>query len=110
MGSAGAWRAAIPNHTTLGGTGLRVSRLGIGASYGVPAAAVEKAFEQGVNYFYWGAFRRDGVGQAIRHLAHHRDRFVLVLQSYSRIARLMEWSGERALHALRLEHADILLL
>ena len=34
----------------LGRTGLRVGPLGIGASYGVPAAAVERAFEQGVNY------------------------------------------------------------
>jgi hypothetical protein len=35
---------------TLGRTGLEVGRLGISASYGVPTAAVERAFEQGVNY------------------------------------------------------------
>jgi hypothetical protein len=35
---------------TLGRTGLRAGRLGIAASYGVPAEAVERAFERGVNY------------------------------------------------------------
>ena len=35
---------------TLGRTGLQVGRLGMAAGYGVPAAAVERAFERGVNY------------------------------------------------------------
>jgi hypothetical protein len=87
-----------------------VGRLGVAASYGVPAAAVERAFEQGVNYFYWGTFRHGGFGEAIRHLAPQRDRFILVIQSYARIAGLMGWSVERALRALRLDHADVLLL
>jgi aryl-alcohol dehydrogenase-like predicted oxidoreductase len=94
----------------LGSTGLRVGRLGIASSYGVPAQAVECAFEQGVNYFYWGSLRKGGFGEAIRHLAPQRDRFVLVVQSYSRIAKLAGWSIERALRELRLDHADILLL
>jgi len=87
-----------------------VGRLGVASSYGVPAAAVERAFENGVNYFYWGTLRRGGLGQAIRHLAPQRDRFVLVVQSYSRVANLIGWSLERALGALHLEHADVLLL
>src|SRR6266404_6030079 len=90
---------------TLGRTGLRVGRLGVAASYGVPAAAVERAFEHGVNYFYWGSLRRGGFGQAIRHLAPQRDRFVLVVQSYSRVARLIGWSLERALGELHVDHA-----
>jgi aryl-alcohol dehydrogenase-like predicted oxidoreductase len=95
---------------TLGRTGLRVGRLGVAASYGVPAAAVERAFEHGANYLYWGTFRRGWFGDAIRHLTPQRDRFVLVIQSYTRIARLMGWSLERALRELRLDHADVLLL
>ena len=95
---------------TLGRTGLRVGRLGVAASYGVPAAAVERAFEQGVNYFYWGTVRRGGFGDAIRHLTPQRDRFVLVIQSYTRVAGLMAWSLERALRDLKLDHADVLLL
>jgi aryl-alcohol dehydrogenase-like predicted oxidoreductase len=97
-------------HTVLGATGLRVGRLGAAASYGVPAASVEAAFEQGVNYLYWGTFRRSGFGQAIRNLSSQRDRMVVVIQSYSRVAGLMAWSLERALGALHLDHADVLLL
>ncbi|MBI3697961.1 MAG: aldo/keto reductase, partial [Acidobacteria bacterium] len=96
--------------TALGRTGLEVGRLGLGASYGVPASAMERAFEHGVNYFYWGTMRRPQFGQALRNLAPQRDRFVLVLQSYSRVASLLGWSVERALRELRLDHADILLL
>ncbi|HUJ22821.1 MAG TPA: aldo/keto reductase [Bryobacteraceae bacterium] len=89
---------------------MPVGRLGVASSYGVPAAAVERAFDQGVNYFYWGSMRRDSFGQAIRNLARHRERFVLVIQSYSRMAGLVGWSLERALRSLRLDYADILLL
>jgi aryl-alcohol dehydrogenase-like predicted oxidoreductase len=94
----------------LGRTGLRVGRLGVASTYGVPASAVERAFEQGVNYLYWGTMRRDPFAEAIRHLAPQRDRFVLVVQSYSRLASLLGWSLERALRTLRLDHADVLLL
>jgi len=97
-------------NTVLGATGLHVCRLGVAASYGVPAAAVEAAFEHGVNYFYWGSLRRPGLGQAIRNLASQRDRMVVVIQSFSRVAGLMGWSLERALRTLRLDHADVLLL
>ena len=96
--------------TVLGATDLRVGRLGVAASYGVPAAAVEQAFERGVNYLYWGSRRSGGFGQAIRNLSPHRDRLVLVIQSYSRIAALVGPSLERALHEIKLDYADILLL
>jgi aryl-alcohol dehydrogenase-like predicted oxidoreductase len=82
----------------------------VAASYGVPAAAVERAVEMGVNYLYWGSIRRSGFKQAIRNLAASRDRLVLVVQSYSRVASLIGWSVEHGLRALRLEFADILLL
>ncbi len=97
--------------SVLGRTGLKVCRLGVAASFGVPAAAVERAFEQGVNYLYWGSIRRNQFGQAIRGLApSKRDRMVVVLQSYSRMGSLVGWSIERALRALRLDYADVLLL
>lgn len=94
----------------LGRTRLEVGRLGMAASFGVPAAAVERAFERGVNYLYWGTFRRGPFGQALRNLKPRRDKMVLVLQSYSRIAALMAPSVEIALRKLRFEHADVLLL
>ena len=95
---------------TLGRTGLEVGRLGMASSYGAPARAVEQAFERGVNYLYWGTFRRGPFGQALRNLKPQRDRMVLVLQSYSRIAALMKPSVELALRRLGFEYADVLLL
>ncbi|HYL73274.1 MAG TPA: aldo/keto reductase [Bryobacteraceae bacterium] len=95
---------------TLGRTGLQVGRLGMAASYGVPTAAVERAFERGVNYLYWGTFRRGGFGQALRNLQAHRDRMTLVLQSYSRVAALLSPSVEMALRKVRFDYADALLL
>jgi predicted aldo/keto reductase-like oxidoreductase len=96
--------------TILGRTGLRVGRMGIAASYGVPAAAVERAFERGINYLYWGSIRRKAFAQAIRNLKSQRERMVLVVQSYSRLARLMAWSIERALKTAGADYADVLLL
>ncbi len=78
--------------------------------YGVPSAAVERAFERGVNYLYYGSLRRSAFAQALRHLAPRRDRYVLVVQSYSRIAGLVGWSLERALRAVNAGYTDILLL
>jgi len=94
----------------LGRTGLDVGRLGISASYGVPAQAVEQAFERGVNYLYWGSMRRGSFGQALRNLKPRRDRMVLVLQSYTRVAALMRPSVEMALRKVGFEYADVLLL
>lgn len=96
--------------TVLGRTGRRVGRLGMAGGYGVPAAAVERAFEQGINYLYWGSLRRDAFAQALRNLNGKRDRLVLVVQSYSRIAALVGWSLERALRKVHMDHADVLLL
>jgi aryl-alcohol dehydrogenase-like predicted oxidoreductase len=71
---------------------------------------VEQAFERGINYLYWGSFRRGAFGQALRNLKPQRDRMVLVLQSYSRVAALMRPSVEIALRRLGFEYADVLLL
>jgi aryl-alcohol dehydrogenase-like predicted oxidoreductase len=103
--STGSFSRAV-----LGRTGREVSRLGVSASYGVPGEAVERAFEQGVNYLYWGSMRRDSFGAALRRLGQRRDQFVLVIQSYTRAASLMGWSLERALRALRFDYTDVLLL
>jgi aryl-alcohol dehydrogenase-like predicted oxidoreductase len=94
----------------LGRTGLRVGRLGVAAGYGVPADAVERAFERGANYFFWGSRRAGAFAEALRRLTPQRERFVLVVQSYSRAAGLIGWSIERALKEPRFDYADILLL
>ena len=96
--------------TTLGRTGLEVGRLGLAAGYGVPARAVEQAFEAGVNYLYWGSWRRDRFADALRNLASQRERMVLVVQSYARWGFWVTGSVERALKKLGFEYADVLLL
>lgn len=95
----------------LGQTGLQVGRLGLGAAYGAPAAAFEEAFERGCNYFYWTS-RKSGMREAIRNICKngYRDKLIIAVQSYSRSAFLLENSLKRALKALGLDYADVLLL
>jgi aryl-alcohol dehydrogenase-like predicted oxidoreductase len=92
----------------LGRTGLRVSRLGIAAGYGVPAAAVEKAHhEAGVNYFYWGT-RKAGMRDALRRLAAgRREKIVIAVQSYDHLGFFVRGSVEKGLRALGIDYADI---
>jgi len=94
----------------LGRTGIDVCRIGLASSYGAPASVVERAFDEGVNYFYWGSLRRGGFGEGLRALAPRRGRFLLVTQSYSRVAALVGLSLERALRTLRFDYTDVLLL
>ena len=102
--------AASIESRVLGRTGLKVSRIGISSSYGIPGDALERAFERGVNYIYWGSRRMASFGEGLKRLKPQRDRFTLVIQSYTRMASLMGWSLERALRALTYDHADVLLL
>jgi predicted aldo/keto reductase-like oxidoreductase len=96
----------------LGQTGLEVGPLGVAASYGAPAKAFEEAFERGCNYFYWGSMRKSGMRRGIMNLCQQgkREALVIVLQSYSRSALLMEAFLKKALRAVKLDQADILLL
>ncbi len=95
----------------LGRTGLLVSRLGIGSSFGAPTEVIEEAFEQGVNYLYWGSIRRPAFGRAMANLARkHREDLVLTVQSYSRAPGLIAPSIDVALMRSRVEYFDLLLL
>ena len=95
----------------LGQTGLSVSRLGIGSSFGAPARVIEEACERGVNFLYWGSVRRPAFGRAMRHLARRgREDLVLTVQSYSRVPALIAPSVDVALLRAGLEYFDILLL
>lgn len=101
-----SWQRAV-----LGRTGRSVGRIGLGASYGIGARDVERAFERGVDFFYWGSRRRRGFGQGIRTLARrHRERMTVVVQTYARARLAMAPSLEVALRRLDLEYADVLLL
>ncbi|HUT55238.1 MAG TPA: aldo/keto reductase [bacterium] len=96
----------------LGKTGLAVGRLGVAAGYGAPTESFLKAFDRGCNYFYWGSFRRDNMGRAIRQLCGQgkRGELVIVVQVYNRVASMMAASVERALKKAKLDYADVLLL
>lgn len=96
---------------TFGETGLRVSPLGIGSSYGVGASELERAFDRGVNFFFWGLRRRGSFGDGIKTLAkRHRAELVVAIQSYSRSAWLMGPWVDRALGRAGLEYVDVLTL
>lgn len=94
----------------LGRTGVPVGRIGLASGYGADQRCVRLGFERGVNYFYWGTFRRDSFGEGLRELHSQREKFVLVIQSYTRVAGLLGWSLERALRSLKMDYADVLLL
>jgi aryl-alcohol dehydrogenase-like predicted oxidoreductase len=95
----------------LGRTDLRVVPLGLAASYGIGDKDVERAFERGLNLYYWGSQRSPGFGRALKHIASRdRGKVVTVIQSYARSPSRIARSLENALRALRLEYADVLLL
>jgi len=82
----------------LGSSGLEVRKMGIGSDAGVSARALEMAFEKGVNYFYWGTRRREGMKEAIQNLCpRHRDDMVIALQTYDLTGVLMKKPFLRAL-------------
>lgn len=95
----------------LGRTGLMASRLGLSGGYKVPARAVERAFhEYGINYFYWSP-RRPGMGEALKNLSRtRREELIIAVQSYDHLGFWLKGSVEKALGALQIDCADILLL
>ncbi len=65
-----------------GTTGQMVSRIGLASGYGVPSAAIEKAFhEYGINSLYVSPILNlANMVKAIRNLApSHRDELLIVL-------------------------------
>jgi len=90
----------------LGRTGLSVSPVALGSSYGVAGRDIERAFDRGVNTFLYGSLRRAGFARGVRALP--RDQVVIAAQTYSRVGFLMRpflWS---ALRSLGTDHVDLL--
>jgi aryl-alcohol dehydrogenase-like predicted oxidoreductase len=96
--------------TVLGRTNRAVGRMGLACSYGADDRCVAMAFERGINYYYWGALRRGSFGAGLRQLSHARERILVAVQSFSRVAGLVGWSLERALRKLEMDYTDVLLL
>jgi aryl-alcohol dehydrogenase-like predicted oxidoreductase len=103
--------SAFEPRVTLGRSGLRVSKLGLGSSFKAPTSSYLEAFERGVNYFYWGSIRRGYMAEALRELARtKREELTIVLQSYARWDLALRGSVEGAIRRLGIDHADVLLL
>jgi aryl-alcohol dehydrogenase-like predicted oxidoreductase len=95
----------------LGRTGSMVSRIGLASGYGVPAAAMEKAFhEYRVNYFYVSPVLNLGnMVRAVRNLApNHRDELCVVLARALLRSFGLEGFVERWLKKFGLEWIDLL--
>jgi aryl-alcohol dehydrogenase-like predicted oxidoreductase len=99
---------SLRDKVTFGRTGLSVSRLAIGSSYGVGGADLERAFERGVNFLFYGLKRTEPFARGVRALASHRDELVIAIQSYSRSAILMRFSVDSALRKLGTDRVDLL--
>lgn len=96
---------------TLGRTNLQVSAIGLGSSFGLHSRDVERAYERGINYMYWGSMRRRGFGVGVRNIARRdREGMVVVVQSYSRSKLALAPSVHSALRRLKCGYADLLLL
>lgn len=94
-----------------GATGLMVSRLGLGSSYGLSGKEVERAYERGINFMFWGLRRRADFGSGIRNIAaRDREGVVIAVQSYTRMASLMGCSLDATRRALKVDHVDLLCL
>jgi len=95
----------------LGRTSLDVARIGIGSAYGPSPIACRKAFDAGVNYFFWGSIRTAGMGVALRDIAQrHRDEMVIALETYARSPWMISKSIDKGLRKLNIGRADVLLL
>ena len=96
---------------TLGSTGLKVGAIGLGSSYGVGGKDIERAFDNGVNFFMWGMRRRDGFGEGLRALTrNHRENTVIALQTYTRVDWMMKPFFESGLRSLKTDYVDLLCL
>ncbi len=92
-----------------GKTGLSVSPIGLGSSYGLAGKDVERAYERGINFFFWGLRRRGDFGKGLSRVASRdRDGIVIAAQSYTRAASLMRPSLECVLRSLKVDHVDLL--
>ncbi|XXX73660.1 aldo/keto reductase [Sorangium sp. So ce134] len=92
-------------------SGLDVVPLGLASAHGIPGRDVERAFERGVDFFYWGSYRAPEFGAALKRIgARHRERIKVVVQSYARWPSGIGKSLDKGLRDLGFDYADILLL
>jgi len=89
-----------------------VSRIGLASGFGVPSAAIEKAFhEYGVNYFWLSFLKRGNMVRAIRNLTpKHRDNLCIKLSWPAPASLFVQNFVHRWLKKLRLDQVDLIVL
>jgi aryl-alcohol dehydrogenase-like predicted oxidoreductase len=85
-------------------------KIAIASSYGLPAAGVERAFEAGVRWFFWGALRHGDFGAALRRLGRLRERPSIAIVSYARHPLALRASVELARRRLGVDCLDLVVL
>lgn len=95
--------------TTLGKTGLTVSKLGLAGSYGIDADGVERAFhELGVRYFFVTT-RMTAMIEGLKRViaAGHRDEIVLAMGASIPMGVSVRREAEKCLRAMGVETIDV---
>jgi aryl-alcohol dehydrogenase-like predicted oxidoreductase len=96
-----------------GRTGVMVSRMGLASGFGVPTAAIEKAFhEYGVNYFYMSFLNRRNMVRAVHNLGPgQRDELFIVLANFPTFSGgFVPRTVDRWLRRLKVERVAAVLL
>jgi len=95
-----------------GRSGLMVSRIGLASGYGVPTAAIEKAFhESGVNYLWVSFLKRGHMVRAIHNLTpKHRDELCIVLAWPAFASFSLQNFVERWLKKLKIEQTFLAII
>jgi len=99
----------------LADTGLKSTRLGLGTAYGIPSDDMLWAFEQGINYWFWGSARRRNVAKAFKKLGKsNRNKIILATAAYAHklipSKLLIKLSVERVLKDLKTDYIDVFQL
>jgi len=98
-------------HTTLGGTGIPVHRVGLSATYRPGKETIYRAIDEGLNYFFAFGIDRQMI-QALRELfGRNRESYILATGAYNLI-----WSHpnlrrtlEKRLRQFRTDYIDVFL-
>jgi len=98
-------------HTTLGRTGLRVHRLGLSASYRPGQAAVRRAVELGLNYFFCYGFDSHMTAVLRDLFQKDREKYVVATGPYNFIWGHQNFRKtlEKRLRQLKADYIDIFL-
>lgn len=99
------------DYTILGKTGLRVSRIGLSASYRPGKNAVRSAIDEGINYFFYFGIDTQMVKTLREVMKTERERYVVSTGAYNYIWRHqnIRRTLEKRLKQLRTDYIDVFL-